>query len=77
MLFSVGDDKKIYVIDVSLSKRVESMLLKRDQRLETKYKKMATFEPGFYVMGYLGIFSFIKLVNKNSKLNYLNFYFRI
>lgn len=60
MLFSVGNDKKIYVIDVSLSKRVQSMLLKYDQRLETKYKKLATFEPGFYVLGYLGKFLFTK-----------------
>ena len=54
ILFSVGDDKKIFLIDVSLSNRVEPLLSKLDQRLQTVYKKPLGFEPGFYVLGYLG-----------------------
>lgn len=54
MLFSVGEDNKVYLIDVRLSSKVESSLLKIDQRLVTNYKKKDKFEPGFYLIGYIG-----------------------
>ncbi|CAF0746511.1 unnamed protein product [Brachionus calyciflorus] len=51
-LISVGDDCKVYVIDVSLAVNVESYLINLDQRLITDFTKPTNFEPGFYILGY-------------------------
>ncbi len=52
LLFSVGEDSKMFVIDTRLSGKVEKMVVKADQRLVTNNAPTARFEKGFYVLGY-------------------------
>ena len=54
MLFSVGDDNKLFVIDTRLLEhQVEKVILKNDQRLNTNGKQESKFRRGFFVLGYL------------------------
>ena len=54
MLFSIGDDNKLFVIDNRLSDKVQDILLDKDQRLVTNNVKVDSFETGFFVLGYMG-----------------------
>lgn len=55
LLFSVGEDNKLFVIDTRLNEETEKLLLNLDQRLATNYPKIKKFEIGFYLLGYIGI----------------------
>lgn len=57
LLQSVGDDNKLFLIDVRLSASHQSASLANfaNQRLQSDYNSKATsFQPGFYVLGFLG-----------------------
>lgn len=53
LLFSVGEDGKLFVIDVRLNDQVKNFILNIDQRLVTDYVKIVNFEIGFYLLGYI------------------------
>jgi len=64
MLFSAGCDNKLFAIDVRLSKSVEKVILKPDQRLISDFSKRSDkFEPGFYILGYIGNQMFLQHSN--------------
>lgn len=54
MLFSVGCDGKVFIIDTRLSDNVHEILVNIDQRLVTNNAKVKSFEKGFYILGYIG-----------------------
>ena len=54
MLFSVGNDGKIYVIDCRINEKVEAIIWGLDQRLITNFPGSEKFEKGFYLLGFLG-----------------------
>lgn len=54
MLFSVGCDGKVFIIDTRLSDNVQGILVKIDQRLVTNNTRVKSFEKGFYILGYIG-----------------------
>ena len=59
VLFSVGEDNKIFLIDTRLSPKVQKIIVNNDQRLVTNFPKNNSFEPGFHLLGYIGNFLFI------------------
>ena len=56
LLFSVGDDNKLFIVDVRLHNAAEKLILNIDQRLVTDFTKISNYENGFYLLGYIGKF---------------------
>jgi WD40 repeat protein len=54
LLFSVGEDGRLFVIDTRLTEKTKDYIIKLDQALITNYEnKKTSFYQGFYVLGYL------------------------
>ena len=78
LLFSVGDDNKIYTIDTSLSDKVQNIIVKHEQRLvspslSAKAGDQGFYKTGFYVLGFsefdgeIVAFDSIDMFNETTK----------
>ena len=55
LLFSVGEDNKVFVIETSLTANSEKLITSTSQRVQfVSDGGIDKFQPDFYVLGYLG-----------------------
>ena len=55
LLFSIGEDNRVFVIETSLTATVEKLIINVSQRVQYfSDSSNDKFQPDFYVLGYLG-----------------------
>ena len=59
LLFSLGEDNRLFVVDTRLDNSVDRMLLNLNQGLITNFPRINSFQPGFYMIGFVGKYFFV------------------
>ena len=70
ILFSIGEDNKLFLIDTRLSSNVEKVIVNSKQRLN-QLPKNDTFSIDFYTLGYLG--TELKVLSNLNRRNFILF----